>query len=287
MRLVACGVRGSTPAPGAEFARHGGNTSCVAVAADDAAAPSLVLDAGTGLRRLSSLLDGRAFRGTLLLGHLHWDHTHGLPFFPAGDREDARVRLLMPEQGDAVEVLTRVMSPPHFPIGPLELRGAWSFAGLECGEHVVEGFSVLALEIPHKGGRTFGFRISDGHASIAYLPDHGPLALGPGPEGLGEYHHAALALASGVDVLIHDAQHTAAELPSRAHFGHSAIEYAIGLAERAGVARLLLFHHDPSRDDDALDALVMQHRVRFPSLDAAREGMEIELPVGAAESSLA
>lgn len=277
MRLHVCGVRGSTPAPGAEYARHGGHTSCVAVAHDGAAAPSLVLDAGTGLQNLTRVLAGAPFQGTLLLGHLHWDHTHGLPFFAAGDRPEARVRLLMPEQGDPVEVLSRAMSPPHFPIGPRQLRGEWSFAGLEPGLHDVEGFSVLALDIPHAGGRTFGFRVSDSHSSVAYLSDHGPFGLGPGPEGLGEYHDAVMALASGVDLLLHDAQHTAEEFPARAHFGHAAIDYAVGLAERAEVGRLLLFHHDPLREDDALDALVAQHRERFPALDAARQGTTVEL----------
>jgi phosphoribosyl 1,2-cyclic phosphodiesterase len=98
VRLYLCGVRGSTPAPGAEFLRHGGNTSCVAVARDGAAAPTLVLDAGTGLRRLTGLLAGRPFCGTILLTHLHWDHVQGLPFFTAGDRGDARVSPLLPEQ---------------------------------------------------------------------------------------------------------------------------------------------------------------------------------------------
>jgi phosphoribosyl 1,2-cyclic phosphodiesterase len=282
VRLLICGVRGSTPAPGAEFARYGGETSCIAIAGDSEP-PRLVLDAGTGLRRLTRLLDGQPFRGTLLLGHLHWDHTHGIPFFPAGDRPDAAVNLLMPAQGDgdAAAVLSRCMSPPHFPITPWELRGDWSFDGIEEGEHSIEGFSVLALEIPHKGGRTFGYRVSDGHSSIAYMSDHGPISLGVGPEGLGEYHPAALQLARGVDLLIHDAQHTAAEFPQRAHFGHSAIEYAVGLAERAGVSRLLLFHHDPARTDDELDALLAVHRLRFPALDAATEGTVIDVPVGA------
>ena len=88
MRLLVCGVRGSTPAPGPEFVRYGGNTSCVAVLADEDERPRVVLDAGTGLARLSRALDGAPFVGTILLGHLHWDHTHGLPFFPAGNRAD-------------------------------------------------------------------------------------------------------------------------------------------------------------------------------------------------------
>jgi phosphoribosyl 1,2-cyclic phosphodiesterase len=277
VRLLICGVRGSTPAPGPEFVRHGGETSCVAIA-HGSDAPRLVLDAGTGLRRLTRMLDGQPFRGTLLLGHLHWDHTHGLPFFGAGDNPDSSVRLLLPAQGDAAAVLSRCMSPPHFPIVPQQLRGQWTFDGIEEGEHELEGFSVLAREIPHKGGRTFGYRVSDGHSTIAYLSDHAPFALGPGPEGFGEYHEAALQLCDGVDLLIHDSQYTAEEFPARANFGHSAIEYTIGLAERCGVGRLLLFHHDPPRTDDQLDALVVHHRQRFAALDAAVEGAVIELP---------
>ena len=178
MRLAFLGVRGSTPAPGPEFTVTGGNTACVAVS-HDGCPPSLVLDAGTGLRRLSARLGGAAFRGSILLSHLHWDHVQGLPFFTAGDRDDAIVQLCMPEQGDPVEVLSRAMSPPHFPIGPDGLRGSWGFAGLAPGWHRIEGFDVLALDIAHKGGRTFGYRIEDGRASIAYLPDHA-LWLGTG-----------------------------------------------------------------------------------------------------------
>ena len=75
MRIHLCGVRGSTPAPGAEFVRYGGHTSCVAITPDDAApgggAPRLILDAGTGLRRVTGLLGGAPFAGTIILTHLH------------------------------------------------------------------------------------------------------------------------------------------------------------------------------------------------------------------------
>ena len=214
MRVYICGVRGSTPAPGPEFVRYGGNTSCVALARDGGP-PTLVLDAGTGLQRLTQVLDGRPFRGSILLGHLHWDHTHGLPFFRAGDHPDAHVDLHMPAQGDPVAVLARVLSPPHFPIGPLDLRGDWAFHALE--------------------------------------------------------------LARDVHLLLHDAQYTAAELPERATFGHSAAEYAVGLAERAGARRLLLFHHDPPRTDDAVDEIVRSHQRPDVDVQAAAEGMVVDL----------
>jgi len=276
VRLYICGVRGSTPAPGSDFVRYGGNTSCVALAHADGA-PTLVLDAGTGLQRLTQVLDGQPFRGAILLGHLHWDHTHGVPFFRAGDHPDARVDLYMPAQGDPVAVLARVLSPPHFPIGPTDLRGDWRFHALEPGDHAIEGFTVTAREIPHKGGRTYGYRISDGRATIAYLSDHSPIALGPGRDGLGEYHDNALELAHDADVLLHDAQYTAAEMKERAEFGHSAIDYAIGLAERAGVRRLLLFHHDPPRTDDAIDELVRASQRPGLEIAAAAEGTVIDL----------
>ena len=276
MRVWACGVRGSTPAPGADFTRYGGHTSCLALGHDNAL-PSLLLDAGTGIRRVTSLLGGAAFRGTILLGHLHWDHTQGLPFFTAADHPGADVILALPAQGDPVDVLSRAMSPPHFPVDPLGLRGRWRFEGLEPGRHHLEGFDVLALDIPHKGGRTFGFRVSDGAGSIAYLSDHNPVSQGPGPKGLGPYHEEALALVDGVDLLVHDAQHTAAELPARAAFGHSAAEYAVGLGEAAGASAVWLYHHDPSRTDDQIDALVSSLRHSRLEVSAAAEGMTVDL----------
>lgn len=285
MRIVLCGVRGSTPAPGPDFVGYGGHTSCVAVA-HDGERPTLLLDAGTGLRDVTGLLGGQAFVGSILLGHLHWDHTQGLPFFRAGDRDDARVTVYVPAQGDALEVLSRAMSPPHFPITPDQLHGAWRFESLEPGTVEVEGFTVAAAEIPHKGGRTFGYRVGDATGAVTYMSDHCPTVAGPGADGLGAFHEAALGLARGADVLIHDAQYLDAELPTRAHFGHSAISYPIGLARAAGVRRVVLFHHDPGRTDDQLDEIVAAHSsTQGPQVVVARQGEVIELPLGHAAAS--
>jgi len=278
VRATFCGVRGSTPAPGPEFVRIGGHTSCVAIAHDDEP-PHLLLDAGTGIRRVPALLGGRPFRGTILLTHLHWDHVQGIPFFTAGDRADARPVLAMPAQGDdPVAVLRRAMSPPHFPITPEGLRGDWSFAGLDPGVHRVEGFDVLAAEVPHKGGRTFGYRVSAGGRTLAYLPDHGPLGCGDGPDGLGARHPAALALASDVDVLVHGAQFTHAEHEVAAAFGHATIDYAVALAAQAGARRLVLFHHAPSRTDDDVEAIAGSTAAGSPvPIVAAAEGLELDV----------
>ena len=276
MRLGLLGVRGSTPAPGPDFVRYGGHTSCVAVAMDGQA-PTLVLDAGTGLRDLPGLLGDRAFSGSILLGHLHWDHTMGLPFCRAVDHPDSRVDLRVPAQGDIEAILQRWMAPPHFPITPSQLRGAWTFEGLEEGTHRIEGFEVLAREIPHKGGRAFGFRVSDGTAAFAYLSDHCPTVLGDGPDGLGAHHEAAMALVEGCDLLIHDAQYLDEELAARADFGHAAAGYPVSLAESAGVPHVLLFHHDPPRTDPEIDELVKRYAGRSVEVEGARQGRVIDL----------
>jgi phosphoribosyl 1,2-cyclic phosphodiesterase len=279
VRVHFCGVRGSTPAPGTEFVRYGGFTSCIAIAHDGAAAPSLLLDAGTGLRRVTALLGDAPFSGTILLSHLHWDHTHGLPFFKGGDRDDALVSLLLPDQLDASsarDVLARGMSPPHFPIPPEGLRGTWRFDTVSPGTFHAEGFTVTAVEVPHKGGRTFGYRVSDGRTAVSYVPDHCPTALGPGDDGLGARHDAAMALAGGVDLLIHDAQLLDGEVALEASFGHAAAEYAVGLARAAGARRVVLFHHKPERTDDDLDALA-ERFCDDPAVTVASEALVVVL----------
>ncbi len=281
MQVHFCGVRGSTSAPGREFVRYGGHTSCVALA-HDGQLPSLVLDAGTGLRRLTPLLGTEPFRGTILLGHLHWDHTHGLPFFAAGDRPGSRIDVMLPAaDNDPIEVLSRGMSPPHFPIGPRELGAGWTFRRLEEGRYELEGFRVLVREIPHKGGQTFGFRIDDGTATLAYLSDHDPLRAGAGPDGVGEYHQAALDLAADVDLLIHDAQFRKSEFPAVGHLGHAAVEFAAALAETAGARQLLLYHHAPDRTDDAIDAIVAELPTGRLPVAAAAECTTVTLPAAA------
>ncbi len=284
MRVTFCGTRGSTPAPGPEFVQYGGHTSCVALSHDgDGTVPTLLLDAGTGIRRVSDMLGNEPFRGTVLLTHLHWDHVQGLPFFTGGDREGARVGLLLPSQEDRDStdgssdgssddrgglrggdfgarndstdpeaVLSRMMSPPFFPISPSGLRGDWSFGLVPMHPFDTEGFTVTPHEIPHKGGRTLGFRVSDGHSTLAYVPDHCPTEYGAGPAGVGEYHDTALELARDVDLLIHDAHLRAEEVAAEGFFGHAAAEYAAGLGVAAGARLVALFHHKPSRTDEEI-----------------------------------
>lgn len=277
MELVLLGVRGSTPAPGPEYVRYGGHTSCVAVTAAGAAAPTLLLDAGTGIRALPDLLGPAPFKGAILLSHLHWDHVQGLPFCRAVDRDDARVDLHVPEQDgvSARDLLARTLSPPSFPIEPEGLLGSWRFLPAPEQAASIEEFEVTAVDVNHKGGRTLGYRVASAAGSFAYLPDHAP-SRGMGP--------AVQALIEGVDVLLHDAQFTEAERQLADDYGHATVEETVVLAERAGVGRLVLFHHSPVRTDDQLDRILDLVSSRL-AIVVAREGLRIS--VGAPASGAA
>jgi phosphoribosyl 1,2-cyclic phosphodiesterase len=279
MRALLLGVRGSTPAPGAEFVRYGGHTSCIAVlpdASDDPGGdlPTLVLDAGTGLRTLTPVLGGRPFRGAVLLTHLHWDHVQGLPFFAAGDRPDAEVDLRIPAQDgrSGRDLLATLLSPPAFPITPEGLLGRWSFSALPPGRTRAGGFDVVAAEVAHKGGRTFGYRVEDAGSAFAFLPDHAP-AAGCSDE--------VLALVDGVDVLMHDAQFLEHEREVADAYGHATVQDAVDLATRAGAGLLVLLHHAPARTDAALDAMAASVAAPMPVV-VAREGSLVEVPDGLA-----
>ena len=272
MRIELLGVRGSTPAPGPDFVRYGGHTSCVAITPEGGDRPTLVLDAGTGLRTLTALLHGDPFDGSIVLSHLHWDHVQGLPFFAAGDREGARVDLHLPAQDgrSGRDLLAQSFSPPSFPITPEGLHGTWGFHALSEGRHHLEGFEVTAVDIEHKGGRTFGLRVDDDQGSLAYLPDHAPAA------GVSDELRAVL---DGVDVLVHDAQFLDGERPVAVDYGHATVQDSIKLAQACRVGTLVLFHHSPARNDDALDEIAAWAQCLATDVQVvmAREGMTLDV----------
>ena len=154
------------------------------------------------------------------------------------------------------------MSPPAFPVLASELQGSWSFDTIDEGVHTIEGFSVLAREIPHTGRPNDGLpgqrRVEQPRVPLRPRSGQGGRA---GPDGFGPYHEAAMELCRGVDLVIHDSQYTASELPLRLHYGHSAADYAVALAKAGGASRVLLFHHDPERTDSEVAAIERSMRV--------------------------
>ena len=278
MKVTLWGTRGSLATPGPETIRYGGNTSCVEVQGADGT--RLVLDAGTGIRRLGATLGPEAGRVDVLLTHLHMDHIQGLGFFRPLDQRGQEVHLWGPPSTtlDLRARLSRYLSPPLFPIRLRELPCRLTLHDVPLEGFEIGGLRIVAALVCHPGP-TVGYRISEAGVSIAYIPDHEP-ALGaqefPGtPEWTSGFD-----LAAGADLLIHDAQYSATEYPRRVGWGHSAIVQAGRFAARAGVKRLVTFHHDPGHDDAALDRMIAEARgaVDAPlELIPGTEGAHFEL----------
>lgn len=251
MKVAIWGTRGSLASPGPETARYGGNTSCVEVrAADDTV---VVLDAGTGLRRLSAGLSSSPQRIDVLLTHLHMDHIQGLGFFtplhqagreihiwgPASNLEDLRTRL------------TRYLSPPLFPVHLSDLACQLSLHEIGDDDFQIGPFSISSAFVCHPDP-TVGYRIREGELVVTYLPDH-EAVLGMNGDPGSQAWSSGQALAAGADLLIHDAQYTMDEYTERVGWGHTAIPDAVRFATAAGARRLVLFHHDPTHSDEELD----------------------------------
>ena len=265
------GVRGSTPGHSADMARYGGNTSCVVV--ESAGEAPIVLDAGTGLR-IYGLAQSGTFEGTMLVSHLHWDHVQGLPFFPPFLDPASKTTVWGPPELDMdfATAFNGFLRPPYFPVEVDDLPSSISMRNISDETIQVGGARITAGPVPHNG-QTNGYRIEVGGVSIAYIPDHQQ-----SPNGI-DVADSVLALADGVDLLIHDAQFTEELLAQRAEWGHCTPAYALRVAELAGAKSLALFHHDPLHDDAMVDGLLEATSAAATSTQviAACEGLKISL----------
>ena len=257
MKLTLWGTRGSLAAAGPETVRYGGNTACVAVEGHNGT--FLVLDAGTGIRRLGAAVPAEIPRIDLLLTHLHMGHIQGLGFFDPLYREGQEVHIWGPPSTtlDLRGRLSRYLSPPLFPVRLRDLPCQLTLHDVPLEPFTIGGLTVRAALVCHPGP-TVGYRIVEEGASLCYLPDHEP-ALGvrfiPAPDWISGFD-----LVREVDLLVHDTQYSPEEYPDHVGWGHSAISHTFRLASMARVRRLVTFHHDPSHDDKMLDHLVVEAR---------------------------
>ena len=208
----------------------------------------VLFDLGTGVREYGDFVTKRQmgelsanvahspYLATVLLTHLHWDHIIGLPFFTPAFRPDAQIDVYGPAQaaGPLVEVFEGVMRPPYFPITPSQLGGCVSFLDTGTDDFAVGSAKVRSRWVRHTDP-ALGFRVELEGASVTYISDHGPGCV---PDDADDYvPNDVLELCDGVDVLIHDAQHTFDEYQMKRHFGHSTIEYAVHVAARPACGR--------------------------------------------------
>lgn len=275
MKLTFWGVRGSIATSGHEFARTGGNTTCLEVEAGDR---RLIIDAGTGLRGLGQKLltasqsTGRPIQATFLFTHLHWDHIQGFPFFTPAFLPTTELDLYGPRDGETSlkQVLGDQMKPPTFPI-PLDamasekrFHAASSGDGLEVGPLYVQMRALC-----HPQG-SLGFRIEAGGRKLCFATDTEHRATG-------DIDPSILELARDVDLLVLDAQYTEEEYRARIGWGHSTYVAAARIAKASGARRLALFHHDPMHGDDMIDRMEQDARTIFDNTFAAREGATIDV----------
>jgi len=279
------GVRGSIPAPGPRTARYGGNTACVEIRAGGRL---MIVDAGTGIRELGvSLLKeaaGTPIAASLFIGHTHWDHIQGFPFFTPLYLPTSRFSVygVHGTTKKFADVMSGQMHSSYFPVQMKDLGSKPEF--LELNDPVMIGPVKVSYHYLNHPGVTIGFRFEHDGKAVSYISDHEPYGKLNASGDYAVKEDAAVArFVEGSDLLICESQYTAAEYKIKKGWGHSTFDDVLDLGVKAGVKRLALFHHDPSHDDDTMAVLeaesVKRVAARKAPLEvfAAREGMEVAL----------
>jgi len=267
MVITCWGSRGSIPVSGKEYNKYGGDTTCLEIRtqSDDI----IIVDAGTGLRRLGNKLMGETRNSfNFLFTHAHWDHLMGLPFFkPLFEKETTIKSFRCPYSGSYAErMITRILTPPNFPVKYSDLSAEFIYEE-GCPEPFEIGsVKVVPIHLSHpNGGRGYKF-IEDGKTFV-FLTDN---ELGfVHPKGLTKEVYAEFC--ADVDFLIHDAEYTPEEYEQYIEWGHSCYADVLDLAINAKVKKLGLFHLNQDRSDDAMDEIVDLCRKRI-----AKEGHALE-----------
>lgn len=279
MRITFWGVRGSIPSPGPDTVGVGGNTSCVEVRAGKAV---LVFDGGTGLRLLGKrMLKEMPFTAHLFFSHVHWDHIQGFPFFDPAFVPGNVIHLYGGNNVSRTleETLAGQMDHPSFPVHLTEMGAEMVFHGVSDRKPVEvdagDGTKAVISAAPgnHPNG-VWAYRVDHAGRSVVYATDTEHYAV---------VDQKLLKLSQGADVLIYDSQYTPEEYAGQSGgtpklgWGHSTFEEAVKLAKAANVKKLVLYHHDPTQNDAAVAEKEKRARALFPSCEAAREGLVIEL----------
>jgi phosphoribosyl 1,2-cyclic phosphodiesterase len=287
--------------------RFGGNTACVEMRTD--AGTFFIFDSGTGIRELGLDLARRGgpVAAHLMLGHTHWDHISGFPFFTPVFVPGNHLTIYGARDLDRSlrDVLAGQMHYTYFPVPLGDLRANIEFCELEEGEIEIQDALVRTHYLNHTAV-CMGYRVEADGVSVAYITDHEPYGLinstasqsldAAGTDGAASgstggwrgrngFIHGGdrrlIDFVRGVDLLIQDAQYTPDEYAARRGWGHGSTEYVTDVAVQAGVRRVALFHHEPTHADDVIDRMVESARTRARELGsaveifAAAEGQEI------------
>ena len=287
------GVRGSYPVPGPSTNRYGGNTACVQVCPSDGGI--IVLDAGTGLRRLGhELMAGPAGRGEavihLLVSHTHWDHIQGLPFFAPLYVAGNRIKIYGRQREVHLEDIFRTQTAaPYFSVNLDEVAATVEYVELIEGASFQLGLAAVSCARLNHPDISIGYRVEADGAALVYVSDTAPFdrilfehqffPTQPEPPSAKEaaylslLRHGVIDLCAGADLVIFDTMFSLEEYEARPHWGHSTAEHALELCEEAGAAALALFHYSPTATDEDLDQKLVGLTPHTPvKLLASREG---------------
>jgi phosphoribosyl 1,2-cyclic phosphodiesterase len=292
------GVRGSYPVPGKTTTRYGGNTPCIEL---QVGKHMIIIDAGTGIINLGHELLRRSQQhgnapivATILLTHLHHDHTHGFPFFAPVHMGESMLNVFGPHlfEDKLEDELNNVVLTLNFPLNLNEMPSFKIIHSLRPNEMILFGPGESDIDIrnmyldpikqtpdivkvsilkgyAHPKNGVYIYRVDWRGKSMVFASD---------TEGYRGNDQRLITFAKDTDVLIHDAQYTTAEyMDGKQGWGHSTIDMACEVAQRSGAKRLLLYHHDPGHSDEQIDAMEREAQTKCPQAIAAYEGMEIQL----------
>lgn len=290
MKVRFWGVRGSIASPGPKTVRYGGNTTCIEIRTDNN--ELIIIDAGTGIFPLSqTLLAELPVTANVFITHSHWDHIQGLPFFIPNFIPGNVLRLhgaFDPVTGKGVEQVMAVqLQYSYFPVREAEMKANIEYVTLAPQQSIQVGSATVTPCLMNHPVIDFGYRVEANGKSVFFTGDHEPLPniFEPGDDGYAEYQtlieektNTILQAMRGVDVLIADSSYTDQEYPSKKGWGHGTFTTSIDYAKKAGAKVLFCTHHEPTRSDDALDAIFQQvladnpRQAGDPIYQLAREG---------------
>ena len=295
MKIKFWGVRGSIPVPGPKTVKYGGNTSCIEIRTDEG--DLIILDGGTGIFQLAQDLRGKMpVAANIFITHGHWDHIQGLPLFTpmfvAGNRLLFHGAYDFVSERGVEQVVGVQLQYSFFPVREAEMKATIEYFVLSPGQSVRSGSATVTAVLLNHTMINFGYRVESNGKSVFFTGDHEPYynIYHPADERYPEYQalieekeRAIADAVRGVDVLIADASYTLEEYPAKKGWGHGTLDSCIDLAERAGAKILYCTHHEPTRDDQALEhefgRALARHSPRQGGVEyrLAREGEEVEI----------
>jgi phosphoribosyl 1,2-cyclic phosphodiesterase len=252
MKIRCWGARGSIPVSGAEYVTYGGDTTCMEIRSreDDI----IVVDAGSGIRRLGSLLvQEKRDQISMVFTHAHWDHILGFPFFKPAYRKGTAIQMFgCPQAQESIQdMISRTMEAPYFPVNFQDLQADFSYHEACETSFSIKTVTLTPIPLSHPN-QGFGYRFTENGKSFVFLTDNELGYQHPGGLTFEDY----VQFSRGADFLIHDAEFTPEEYRHTRTWGHSVYTEALRLALEAKVATFGIFHHNQERSDLSLGGIV-------------------------------